>query len=61
MSKEQVTHNIYSSWYETVKNTGKGCNLKPIKSLEAFTDAELAHLGWLIDEECVSRASRKSQ
>ena len=50
MFKEEVTQNIYSSWYENIKNKGKGSNLKPIRSLESFSITELAHLKWMIEE-----------
>jgi len=59
MFKEEVTQNIYASWYELVKNKGKGSNLKTIKSLEAFTADELEQIRWLVNEEFAARSKKK--
>lgn len=58
MFKEEVTQNIYSRWYELIKNKGKGSPLKPIRSLEAFTVDELGEIRWLVGEELQKRAPK---
>ena len=50
-----VTNNIYKSWYETIKNKGRGASLKPVKGLDSFTKVDLHHLIWLLHEELKGR------
>jgi hypothetical protein len=52
--KEEVTQNIYQRWYNLLKNTGRGANLKPIRSLEVFTLEEIHELIWLLHERLKS-------
>jgi len=54
-NEDGITQNIYSSWYETVKRTGTGSKLKPIRSLEDFSKSDIHHLIWLLHEELKQR------
>ena len=56
--KEDVTKNIYSCWYEIIKNKGKGSPLKPIRSLEALSVDELNEIQWLLSQELQARRSK---
>jgi hypothetical protein len=51
MFKEDVTKNIYISWYETI------CTLSNeyTKGLKEFTKEEIGHLIWLLHEELKQR------
>ena len=49
MSKNRVTQNIYTSWVETIDRNNR------IRRLDKFSQDELQHLLWLINEELNSR------
>lgn len=56
MFKEDVTQNIYVSWYHTVLLGENNCTPK---SLKDFTKEEIFHLIWLLHEELKARGKEE--